>query len=86
MLADITSVSRDIGSFVQSRVRIPVSNSDSNVNCKKDALTNRLLTNIINPLERYNRMWKCLLSREIRGNINKWCNLYCFVVHTINLA
>jgi len=35
MLADITSVSRDIDNFVQSRVHIPVSNSDSNVKCKK---------------------------------------------------
>jgi len=58
MLADITSVSRDI---VQSRVRVPNSDSDRTSSAgSKDALTNRLLTNIINmtkyTLERYMKL------------------------------
>ena len=50
MLADITSVSRDIDSFARSRVvRLSISNPDRTSSAgSKDVFINRLLTNVIN--------------------------------------
>ena len=73
MLADITSVARDVDSFARSRVvRLSISNPDRTSGAgSKDVLINRLLTNVINV--RRNIMCNCLLdlAGSQKFNINK---------------
>lgn len=73
MLADITSVSRDIGSLARSRgMRILVSDPDRMSSAwSKDGLNNRLLTNITNIRRDVEAHELPLIMRSQRPNINK---------------